>query len=218
MVLAAVSRVPTSTAPSWLRNSPAPNQKIRSRRSGPPAAPEYCCRSKGGVSASASSVAGRACHAPSRAKIDAVPRIRLAPERVTMLIADAAERPRSAPKRLVAIWNSWTASIGRFSSGPPTTSSLLSWPSTMMLPPRPNWPPDETSTLLLLVGSKVGVGWLPGTRNASSRKLRPFSGSVSICAADSTPSIAVVTGRPTSLTVTASSTPPIVSATSRCRS
>ena len=45
------------------------------------------------------------------------------------LMADAAERPRSAPNRFVAIWNSCTASIGRFSSGPPTTSSLLSCPS-----------------------------------------------------------------------------------------
>jgi hypothetical protein len=54
-----------------------------------------------------------------------------------MLMTDEAERPRSAPKRLVAIWNSCTASIGKFSSGPPTTSSLLSCPSMAMLPPRP---------------------------------------------------------------------------------
>ena len=31
-----------------------------------------------------------------------------------------------------------------------------------------------------LVGSKFGAGALPGTRSASSRKLRPFSGSTSI--------------------------------------
>ncbi len=47
----------------------------------------------------------------------------------------------------------------------------------MMLPPRPICPADETTTLFDLVGSKFGAGALPGTRNASSRKLRPFSGS-----------------------------------------
>ena len=116
------------------------------------------------------------------------------PERVTTLITDDAERPRSAPNRFVAIWNSCTASIGRFSSGPPTTSSLLSWPSMVMLPPRPICPADAMSTLLVLVGSKIGVGALPGTRSASSRKFRPLSGSASMRAADSTPSTAVLSG------------------------
>ena len=37
---------------------------------------------------------------------------------VTTLIAEAAERPWSAEKRLVAIWNSCTASWGRLASGP----------------------------------------------------------------------------------------------------
>ncbi len=83
---------------------------------------------------------------------------RLLPERVTTLMADDADRPSSAPNRLVAIWNSCTASIGRFMSGPPTTSSLLSCASMLMLPPRPSWPADEISTLLVFVGSKVGVG------------------------------------------------------------
>ena len=83
---------------------------------------------------------------------------RIGPDRVTTLMTDEAERPRSAPKRFVAIWNSCTASMGRFSSGPPTTSSLLAWPSIVMLPPRPNWPADDTSTLLVLVGSNVGCG------------------------------------------------------------
>ena len=50
----------------------------------------------------------------------------------------------------------------------------------MMLPPRPSWPADEITTEFDLVGSKFGAGVFPGTRSASSRKLRPFSGSTSI--------------------------------------
>ena len=76
----------------------------------------------------------------------------------------------------MAIWNSWMASWGRFCKGPPTTSSLLSAPSRVTLPPRPSWPAEETTTEFVFVGSKFGAGELPGTRNASSMKLRPFRG------------------------------------------
>ena len=76
----------------------------------------------------------------------------------------------------MAIWNSWMASWGRFCKGPPTTSSLLSAPSRVTLPPRPSWPAEETTTELVFVGSKFGAGELPGTRNDSSMKLRPFRG------------------------------------------
>ncbi len=55
-------------------------------------------------------------------------------------------------------------------------------PSMVMLPPRPNWPAEEISTELVLVGSKFGAGALPGTSSASSRKLRPLSGSFSMAA------------------------------------
>ncbi len=106
---------------------------------------------------------------------------------VTTLTADAAERPCSAEKRFVAIWNSCTASCGRLASGPPTTSSLLSWPSIVTLPPRPSWPAEEIATEFVFVGSKFGAGALPGTRKASSRKLRPFRGRFSIALEDSTP-------------------------------
>ena len=102
------------------------------------------------------------------------------PDLVTTLITDDAERPNSAEKRLVAIWNSWTASCETFCSGPPTTSSLLSAPSIMTLPPRPSCPADEITTLFVLVGSKFGAGELPGTSSASSRKLRPLSGRASM--------------------------------------
>jgi hypothetical protein len=40
-----------------------------------------------------------------------------------------------------------TLSCGKFISVPPTTSSLLSPPSTVMLPPRPKEPADDTSSL-----------------------------------------------------------------------
>jgi hypothetical protein len=133
-------------------------------------------------------------------------------------MTDDADLPRSAPNLLVAIWNSWTASIGRLSKGPPTTSSLLSCPSMVMLPPRPIWPDDAIRTLFVFVGSKTGVGLLPGTRSASSRKLRPFRGSAWIASAVRTPSTAVVTTRAESLTVTASWMPPSVSWTSSRRS
>src|SRR5262245_15549060 len=63
-----------------------------------------------------------------------------------------AERPRSAEKRLVAIWNSCTASCEMFTSGPPAASSLLSAPSIMTLPVRPNCPAEEMTTVLLLEG------------------------------------------------------------------
>ena len=110
------------------------------------------------------------------------------PERVTTLMTDPADRPSSAENRLVAIWNSWTLSCAMFISGPPTTSSLLSMPSMVTLPPRPNWPADEISTELVLVGSKFGAGVLPGTSSASSRKLRPLSGSLSMAASAMTAS------------------------------
>src|SRR5690242_11548416 len=96
---------------------------------GPPYAPDHCWRLKGGAPAVVSMVVGSACHAPSRRYIDAEPFDILLPDRVTTLVADEAVRPCVASKRFVAIWNSCTASIGRFSSGPPTTSSSLSWPS-----------------------------------------------------------------------------------------
>ena len=69
-----------------------------------------------------------------------------------------------------------------------------------MLPPRPAWPADETMTDCALVGSKLGAGALPGVRNASSRKLRPLSGSDSISRAETTEP----TTEPRTLTVPAS--------------
>ena len=108
------------------------------------------------------------------------------PDFVTTLMTEPADRPSSAEKRFVATWNSCTASCEIFCSGPPTTSSLSSMPSIMMLPPRPAWPADETTTDCALVGSKFGAGALPGVRKASSRKLRPFSGSDSISRAETT--------------------------------
>src|SRR5215475_8917150 len=45
-----------------------------------------------------------------------------------------------------------------------------------MFPPRPNCPADETSMVVVLVGSKFGADRLPGNRNTKSRKLRPLSG------------------------------------------
>src|SRR5260370_18293372 len=64
------------------------------------------------------------------------------------------EGPTSAVNLLVAIWNSCTLSSGRFISVPPTTSSLLSPPSMVMLPPRPKAPAEDTSRVLVLVGSR----------------------------------------------------------------
>ena len=84
-----------------------------------------------------SSVAGSACQLWSRERARRTVDGSL-PERVTTLITDDAERPRSAENRLVATWNSCTASCEMFFNGPPTTSSLLSMPSMVMLPPRPN--------------------------------------------------------------------------------
>ena len=132
-------------------------------------------------------------------------------------MTDPAERPSSAEKRLVAIWNSCTLSCATFSSGPPTTSSLLSMPSMVTLPPRPNWPADEISTELVFVGSKFGAGVLPGTSSASSRKLRPLSGSLSMACEPMTASTTerVVSTMPTLVpaTVTDSLTPATDSAT-----
>ena len=56
----------------------------------------------------------------------------------------------------------------------------MSAPSTVTLPPRPSCPAAETTTVFDLVGSKFGAGELPGVRKASSRKLRPFRGKLSI--------------------------------------
>ena len=166
-------------------------------------------------------VAGSACSESSRKKVEADPCSWSPPERVTTLMTDPAERPSSAEKRLVAIWNSCTLSCATFSSGPPTTSSLLSMPSMVTLPPRPNWPADEISTELVLVGSKFGAGVLPGTSSASSRKLRPLSGSLSMACDPMTASTTdrVVSTMPTLVpaTVTDSLTPATDSATWRSR-
>ena len=97
---------------------------------------------------------------------------------VTTLIAEAAERPWSAENRLVAIWNSCTASWARFCSGPPTTSSLLSVPSIVMLPPRPSCPADEIATLLVFVGSKFGRRRLPGAEERELEEVAAVQGQV----------------------------------------
>ena len=60
------------------------------------------------------------------------------------------------------------------------------------------------STLLVFVGSKTGVGALPGMSSASSRKFRPLSGSDSMRAAGSTPSTTVLSGRVSPRTTTPS--------------
>jgi hypothetical protein len=137
-----------------------------------------------------SAVAGSPCSASSRKKKDAVPAKASLPDFVTTEMDDPADRPCSAENRLVEIWNSWTASRGRFASGPPTTSSLLSWPSMVMFPPRPSWPAEDTAKLFVLVGSKLGAGALPGTSRLSSRKFRPLSGRFSIAVAAITSSTA----------------------------
>ncbi len=98
------------------------------------------------------------------------------PDLVIMLIMLDPDRPTSAVNLLVAIWNSCTLSCGKFANVPPTTSSLLSPPSTLMLPPRPKAPAEETSRVLVFVGSKLVAGRFPGIRNASSRKFLPLSG------------------------------------------
>ena len=66
-----------------------------------------------------------------------------------------------------------------FCIGPPTTSSFVSTASIVTFPPRPSCPAEEMTTVFVFVGSKFGAGALPGMSNASSRKLRPFSGRVS---------------------------------------
>src|ERR1700756_2974608 len=75
-----------------------------------------------------------------------------------MLMILEPERPTSLVNLLVAIWNSCTLSCGKFISVPPTTSSLLSPPSTVMLPPRPKAPAEDTSRVLVFVGSKFVAG------------------------------------------------------------
>ena len=189
MVRDGTSRSPTSTAPSWLRYSAAPNQNARPGTMAPPADPAICWRSNGSDSPDErSNVAGSPCQALSRKKSATDPLSWSLPDLVTTLISEDAERPDSAENRLVAIWNSCTDSWVTFCSGPPTTSSLLSVPSIMTLPPRPSCPADEITTLFDLVGSKFGAGALPGTSSASSRKLRPFSGNASMAADGSTAS------------------------------
>src|SRR3954467_9133823 len=109
IVRAAVSRAPTSTAPSWLRYSSAPNQNAFCASSGPPTAAAYCSRSNGGFSEDdGSKVGGCACHRLLRPKTDTEPRSWSDPLFVTTLMTEDADRPYSAVNRLVAIWNSWT--------------------------------------------------------------------------------------------------------------
>ena len=77
-----------------------------------------------------------------------------------------------------------------------------------MLPPLPYAPPDETSNVTVLVGSKRGAGRLPGIRNASSRKFRPFRGRLSISADPTTPCTSdCVVFRTSSVPVTSTTSP-----------
>jgi hypothetical protein len=41
----------------------------------------------------------------------------------------------------------------------------------VMFPPRPIWPADDTSTLLVLVGSNTGVGAFPGHEQGQLEKV-----------------------------------------------
>ncbi len=166
-----------------------------------------------------SAVTGAACSESSRKNSDPDPCSASPPDLVTTLMAEPADRPRSAAKRLVAIWNSCTPSWTMLSSGPPTTSSLLSMPSIVMLPPRPSCPADEMTTELVLVGSKFGAGALPGTSSASSMKLRPLSGSRSmegaVMTASTTDRAVSTSPAPAASTTTSSRTPATVSVASR---
>ena len=91
------SRVPTSTAPSWLRYSAAPNQNASPGTIGPPAEPAICCRSNGSSSPlERSKVAGSPCQLLSRRNSAADPRNCSVPAFVTTLIIEDAERPDSA--------------------------------------------------------------------------------------------------------------------------
>ncbi len=147
-------RWPTSTVWSWLRFSTATNQKALFGTIGPPMDPPYCSRSNGGFGTFGPRIrAGRACSSLWRKKKNAEPCSSLAPDLVTMFTMLELERPTSAVNLLVAIWNSLTPSWGKFISVPPTTSSLLSAPSTVRLPPRPKAPAEETSNVFVLVGS-----------------------------------------------------------------
>ena len=181
MTRAAVSRVPTCIAPSWLRYSTAPKPNRLPFRSGPPIdAGDLLAIERRRIQAAVGRDRRAPACASSRKNSDAEPCNASPPDRVTTLMAEPADRPRSAANRLVAIWNSCTPSWTMLSSGPPTMSSLLSMPSMVMLPPRPSCPADEMTTELVLVGSKFGAGALPGTSSASSMKLRPLSGSRSM--------------------------------------
>ena len=149
---------------------------------------EYCWRSKGGSSGERSKVAGSPCSLRSRKWKAPEPCGSFEPDLVTTLMTDEAERPSRPEKRLVAIWNSCTASCEMFCTAPPTTSSFESAPSTVTFPPRPSCPAAETTTVLVFVGSKFGAGALQGMSSASSRKLRPFKGGLAISRGLTTPS------------------------------
>ena len=89
--------------------------------SGPPSASRVLLRGRRAASPERA-VAGGGQRPAARRRAGRTTRCRRArrcPTCVTTLMAEAADRPCSAEKRLVAIWNSCTASCGRFASGPP---------------------------------------------------------------------------------------------------
>ncbi len=116
--------------------------------------------------------------ASSRRKKEAEPWRVSEPLFVTTLIAEAAERPWSAEKRLVAIWNSCTASWGRLASGPPTTSSLLSWPSIVMLPPASELARRGDGDAVGLRGIEVGGGGVAGNEEGQLQEVATVQGQV----------------------------------------
>ena len=58
-----------------------------------------------------------------------------------------------------------------FCNGPPTTSSLSSMPSIVMLPPRPAWPADDTIDRLRLGRIEVGRGSIAGRQKRELEKV-----------------------------------------------
>ena len=104
-----------------------------------------------------------------------------------MLIAPNAAMPVERSKFEVEIWNSCTTSCEKFWPVPPSIGFLMLPPSTVIAVRDAGAPITETLNCALNCAGLPSTTVTPGWSCARFRKLRPFSGRVSICVRPTTP-------------------------------
>ena len=185
---------------------------MRLRRSGPPRTAPYCCRRKRGFGSPGpcGAKALRAFNASWRKKPKLVPLSWLLPARVVRWTTPPLKRPNSAGGLLLSTRNSAISSTMGRNGTCPGSGCSTEMPSKMYSLVRGRPP-------LMRGNADAGGRATPGASTVRSTKLRPFSGSASTRARETTcPSVAdsVCSRGARRVTTTDSLRPPSSSSTS----